>query len=45
VHFEVATNQPRYNRSVVMDQSEAIRTSIQDAVYEMLQARTSIWFG
>jgi 1-acyl-sn-glycerol-3-phosphate acyltransferase len=45
VHFEVATNQPRYNRSVVMDQTEALRTSIHDAVYEMLQARTSIWFG
>jgi len=45
VHFDVATNQPRYNRSVVMDHAEAIRTAIQDAVLEMLRARTSIWFG
>ena len=45
VHFDVATNQPRYNRSVVMDQSEAIRETIQDALYDMLRARRSVWFG
>jgi 1-acyl-sn-glycerol-3-phosphate acyltransferase len=45
VHFDVATNQLRYNRSVVMDHAEAIRTALQDAVLEMLRARTSIWFG
>jgi 1-acyl-sn-glycerol-3-phosphate acyltransferase len=45
VHFDVATNQARYNRSVVMDQSEAIRATIQDALYEMLRARRSVWFG
>jgi 1-acyl-sn-glycerol-3-phosphate acyltransferase len=45
VHFEVATNQPRYNRSVVMEQSERIRLSVQDAVHELLQARKSDWFG
>jgi 1-acyl-sn-glycerol-3-phosphate acyltransferase len=45
VHFNVATNQPRYNRSVVMDQSEAIRASIQAVVHELLRQRKSIWFG
>jgi len=45
VHFDVATNQPRYNRSVVMDASEAIRATIQDALYDMLRARRSVWFG
>jgi 1-acyl-sn-glycerol-3-phosphate acyltransferase len=45
IHFEVATSQPRYNRSIVMEQSELIRSSIQDAVHEMLQARKSVWFG
>jgi 1-acyl-sn-glycerol-3-phosphate acyltransferase len=45
VHFDVATNQPRYNRGAVMDQSDAIRESIQDALYDMLRARTSVWFG
>ena len=45
VHFEVATNQARYNRSVVMEQSERIRAAIQDAVHDMLQARKSVWFG
>jgi hypothetical protein len=45
VHFEVATNQQRYNRSTVMEHSEGIRASIQDAVVELLQARKSVWFG
>jgi 1-acyl-sn-glycerol-3-phosphate acyltransferase len=45
VYFDVATNLPRYNRSVVMDQSEAIRASIQGALYEMLRARRNVWFG
>jgi len=45
VHFDVATNQPRYNRSVVMDRSEAIRETIQDALYDMLRQRRSVWFG
>ena len=45
VHFDVATNQPRYNRSVVMEESEAIRSTIQDALFEMLRQRRSIWFG
>ena len=45
VHFDVATNQARYNRSVVMEESEAIRSTIQDALFEMLRQRRSIWFG
>jgi 1-acyl-sn-glycerol-3-phosphate acyltransferase len=45
VHFDVATNQPRYNRSVVMDRSETIRTAIQEAIFDMLRARKSVWFG
>jgi hypothetical protein len=45
VHFDVATNQTRYNRGAVMDQSEAIRETIQDALYDMLRTRRSIWFG
>jgi 1-acyl-sn-glycerol-3-phosphate acyltransferase len=45
VHFDVATNQDRYNRSVVMEQTEAIRASIQSALYDMLSARHSVWRG
>jgi 1-acyl-sn-glycerol-3-phosphate acyltransferase len=45
VHFDVEANQPRYNRSVVMEHSEAIRASVQDAVHDLLQARKSVWFG
>jgi 1-acyl-sn-glycerol-3-phosphate acyltransferase len=45
VHFDVATNQPRYNRGAVMDQSEAIRETIQNALYDMLRERKSVWFG
>lgn len=45
VHFDVATNQDRYNHSVVLDQSAAIRTKIQDALFDMLRARRSVWSG
>jgi len=45
VHFDVATNQDRYNRSVVLDESEAIRTTIQNALFDMLRARRSVWSG
>ena len=45
VHFDVPTDQDRYNRSVVLEQSEAIRSRIQTALLEMLRARRSVWFG
>ncbi|MGQ0803551.1 MAG: lysophospholipid acyltransferase family protein [Actinomycetota bacterium] len=45
VHFDVEPNQERYSRSRVMDESEQIRGRIQDAVYEMLRTRKSVWFG
>src|SRR3954447_9809396 len=45
IHFDVAPNQPRYSRSKVMDESEGIREKIQEALYEMLRARRSVWFG
>ena len=45
VHFDVATNQDRYNRSVVLDASEAIRTTIQHALFDMLRARRGVWSG
>jgi 1-acyl-sn-glycerol-3-phosphate acyltransferase len=45
VHFEVAPDQERYNRSLVMDQSDRIRDSIQDAIHDLLRGRRSVWFG
>ena len=45
IYFDVTTNQERYNRSIVMEQAEAIRTSIQTALYDMLSTRHSVWRG
>lgn len=45
VHFDVPADQERYSRSRIMDESEAIRTSIQESLYDMLRQRKSVWFG
>jgi 1-acyl-sn-glycerol-3-phosphate acyltransferase len=45
VHFDVEPDQPRYSRSRIMDESERVRQSIQEALYEMLRVRRSVWFG
>ncbi|HZP27395.1 MAG TPA: lysophospholipid acyltransferase family protein [Acidimicrobiia bacterium] len=45
VFFDVATNQERYNRSIVMEHAEAIRASIQAALFDMLSTRQSVWRG
>jgi 1-acyl-sn-glycerol-3-phosphate acyltransferase len=45
VYFDVPPGQERYSRSRVMEESEAIRTGIQDALYDMLSRRKSVWFG
>ena len=45
VHFNVPPDQERYSRSRVMDESEAIRDKIQNALYHMLRARRSVMFG
>lgn len=45
VHFDVAPNQDRYSRSRVMEESERIRRMVQDALYDMLRNRRSVWFG
>ena len=45
VHFDVPPNQERYSRSRVMEESERIRRMVQDALYDMLRQRRSIWFG
>jgi hypothetical protein len=45
VYFDVAPNQERYSRSRVMEESERIRRLVQDALYDMLRKRRSVWFG
>jgi 1-acyl-sn-glycerol-3-phosphate acyltransferase len=45
VTFDVPPDQVRYSRSRIMDESEAIRQRIQEALYDMLQQRRSVWFG
>jgi 1-acyl-sn-glycerol-3-phosphate acyltransferase len=45
VTFDVPADQERYSRSRVMDEAEAIRVRIQDALYEMLRQRRSVWAG
>jgi 1-acyl-sn-glycerol-3-phosphate acyltransferase len=45
VEFDVPPDQERYSRSRVMDEAEAIRVRIQDALYDMLQQRRSVWTG
>lgn len=45
VTFDVEPDQPRYSRSRIMDESEAIRQQIQEALFDMLRQRESVWFG
>ena len=45
VTFDVEPDQPRYSRSRIMDESESIRQQIQEALFDMLRQRRSVWFG
>jgi hypothetical protein len=45
VYFDVAPDQERYSRSRVMEESERIRRLVQDALYDLLRKRRSVWFG
>jgi len=45
VYFDVPADQERYSKSRVMDGAESIRTNLQDALYDMLRGRRSVWFG
>jgi len=45
VSFDVEPDQPRYSRSLIMDESENIRQRIQEALFDMLRKRESVWFG
>ena len=45
VHFDVPADQDRYSKSRIMEESERIRSLLQDSVYDMLRDRRSVWFG
>jgi 1-acyl-sn-glycerol-3-phosphate acyltransferase len=45
VLFDIPPDQDRYSKSRIMEESEHIRTHLQDAVYDMLRDRRSVWFG
>lgn len=45
VTFDTEPDQPRYSRNRIMDASEMIRGRIQDALYDMLAHRRSVWTG
>jgi 1-acyl-sn-glycerol-3-phosphate acyltransferase len=45
VSFDVPPDQDRYSKSRIMEESEGIRTQLQEAVYDMLRDRRSVWFG
>ena len=45
VTFDVEPDLPRYSRSLVMEESEKIRQQIQEALFDMLRQRQSVWFG
>lgn len=45
VHFDVTPDQPRYSKSRIMDESESVRDKIQQALFDMLRKRRSVWFG
>ena len=42
---DIEPDQPRYSRSRIMDESEAIRQRIQESLFDMLRQRRSVWFG
>ena len=45
VSFDVPADQERYSKSRIMEESEQIRSNIQESVYDMLRDRRSVWFG
>jgi 1-acyl-sn-glycerol-3-phosphate acyltransferase len=45
VQPDVPAGLERYSRSRVMEVADSVRLQIQDALYEMLRQRRSVWFG
>jgi 1-acyl-sn-glycerol-3-phosphate acyltransferase len=45
VAFDIEPNRERYPKGKVIEESERIRQMLQDALYDMLSSRRSVWFG
>jgi 1-acyl-sn-glycerol-3-phosphate acyltransferase len=45
VKFDIPPDQDRYSKSRIMEESEQIRAHLQEAVFDMLRDRRSVWFG
>lgn len=45
ITFDVEPGLPRYNRGMVMEQAERIRSLVQSAVDDLLRNRRSVWRG
>ncbi len=45
IRFDVEPDLDRYSRSRILEESEKVRGTIQDALYDMLRERQSVWFG
>jgi len=45
IRFDVPPDQERYPRARVMEEADRIREEIQEALYDMLRTRRSVWFG
>jgi 1-acyl-sn-glycerol-3-phosphate acyltransferase len=45
ITLNVPPDQERYSKSRIMDEADAIRVKLQDALYDMLRSRKSVWFG
>jgi 1-acyl-sn-glycerol-3-phosphate acyltransferase len=45
ITFDVEPGLERYSKSRVMDEAEAVRAKLQDALHDMLRERRSVWFG
>jgi len=45
ITFDVPPDQERYSRSRVMEAADQVREAIQQALYDMLRTRRSVWFG
>jgi 1-acyl-sn-glycerol-3-phosphate acyltransferase len=45
VYFDAPADQERYSKSRVMEEAENVRAALQEAVYDMLRDRRSVWSG
>ena len=45
IYYDIEPGQERYSKSFVMEEAEQVRTLIQDALFDMLRDRKSIFLG